>query len=159
MESRKVIALEDVRLMWKNFGGVAKRFNNEGDRNFNVVLSANQAEMLRNEGFNVKTLVPRDDFDDPTPMQLLKVKVSYRFSSPKVMLIAGKVRRMLTEETIGELDYADIQKVDLTIKPSYWTQPGGESGVTAYLNSIYVTLVEDPLASKYPEYQEEEEPF
>lgn len=158
MESRKIITLEDVRMLFKNFSGEARQYNNAGDRNFNVVVNAEQADMLRQEGFRVKELASRDDFDSE-PTYVMKVKVSYRYSEPKVVLIAGRARRMLNEDTIGELDYADVSRVDLTIKPSRWTQANGDSGVTAYLNSLYATLVEDPLAEKYAEMEEEEDPF
>lgn len=157
MANIKIIELDDVRLLFRNFKGEKRKFNNEGDRNFNVVVTPDQARMLRDEGFRVKELASRDDFDD-TPTYVLKVKVSYLYSEPKVVLIAGRARRKLTEETIDELDYADIQTVDLTIKPSRWTQDDGTSGVTAYLNSMYVTLVDDPLERKYAE-EEEEAPF
>lgn len=159
MENRKIVVLENVRLLFKNFRGEARQFNNAGDRNFNAAVSREQADALRGYGFRVKELVPKDDFDSE-PTYTLKVKVSYRYSEPKVVMIAGRTKRLLSEETIDELDYADIQSADLTIKPSYWSQPNGDSGVTAYLNSMYVTLVEDPLAEKYAEQtMMEEAPF
>ena len=156
--SSNIFAIEDAHLIYKNFKGEARRFNNEGDRNFNIDLTDEQAKKLLDAGYNVKTLVSNDP--DTPVRKLLAVKVSYKFYEPKVILISGKVRRMLTEDTIGELDHADIANVDLTVKPSHWTMGDGTSGITAYLNSMYVTLVDDPFAAKYEEQSElEEDPF
>lgn len=156
--ARKLYSVDDATLVYRNFRGEARMYNNEGDRNFNLVLSAEKAAELAEAGFRIKEKPSLDEFEEPRRMMI--VKVSYRFRAPKVVVISGANRYELDEDTIGELDYADIEHVDLTIRPSYWHRPDGSSGVTAYLNSMYVTLTEDPYAEKYAASESSEDiPF
>jgi hypothetical protein len=46
------------------------------------------------------------------------------------------------------LDWVDIINVDLIVRPYAWTV-NQKSGVKAYLQSLYVTIEEDPLEIKY----------
>lgn len=151
--ARKLFNIDDAQLIYRNFRGEARMYNNEGDRNFNLVLTEEQAEELGAAGFRVKVRPANDNFDEPR--RTIVVKVGYKFRPPKIMVISGHNRYELCEETVGELDYADIEHVDLTIRPSYWRRPDGTSGVTAYLNSMYVTLTEDPYAEKYAQADDE----
>jgi hypothetical protein len=54
----------------------------------------------------------------------------------------------LSEKNIGCLDYDNILNCDLRIRPYSWAR-AGRSGVAAYLESMYVTVEDDPLAAKY----------
>ncbi len=51
------------------------------------------------------------------------------------------------------LDWVDIAKVDLTIRPYHWGF-GGKSGIKAYLQTLYITIHEDPLDQKYEHLEE-----
>ena len=53
---------------------------------------------------------------------------------------------------VETLDWVDILNVDLIVRPYEWTV-NGKSGVKAYLQSIYVTIEEDPLELKYSELE------
>ena len=59
----------------------------------------------------------------------------------------------ITEQTVDSLDYVEILNVDLTINPYVW-EVNGNSGVKAYLGTMYVTIAEDPLDAKYEEGEE-----
>lgn len=154
---RKPIVLRNVGVLFRNFSGEARRFNNAGDRNFNASLSPEQAEMLSNLGFNVKTLPARDEYSDET--LLLKVKVSYRYNPPSVKLLTSRATRELDEDTIDILDKISIQHCDISIMPSEWSQSDGRTGVTAYLWSARVTMLEDPLDIDEPVVGDEDCPF
>jgi hypothetical protein len=54
----------------------------------------------------------------------------------------------MKEEDLNILDWADIRKVDLTVRP-YNYNVQGKTGVKAYLKTMYVTIQEDPWESKY----------
>jgi hypothetical protein len=71
------------------------------------------------------------------------------------VVLAGRNRTTLTEETVGSLDWAEITNVDLTISP-FVREDNGEVSVTAYLKTMYVTIDQDPLDAKYAEDPSEE---
>ena len=154
---RKPIVLRNIGVMFRNFTGEARRFNTAGDRNFNAALSADQAEMMAKLGFNIKTLPARDEWSEDT--HLLKVKVSYRYNPPSVKLLTSKATRELDEDTIDILDKISIQHCDISVMPSEWTQSDGRTGVSAYLWSARVTMLEDPLDFDEPVVDDEEVPF
>ena len=60
------LSVENAVIIWTNFEGRATKFNpNGGKRTFALVLTEEVAEMLREEGWNVKTREGRDEGDDP----------------------------------------------------------------------------------------------
>lgn len=142
-------------IFYTNFKGAAGPYNNEGERNFNVILEGDALKQALAYGMNVKTTKPRDGFD---PVSYIKVNIGYKFRAPIAMLINSQVKRSLTEQTIGVLDDYEYTNVDIVIRPNHWRRPNGESGVNAYLQAIYATVVEDPFVSKYydiPEIESE----
>ena len=156
----RLLNIENARLMFKNFAGEATKYNRAGARNFCVVIEDPElAEHLKADGWNIKTLKAREDGDN----DILYLKVNVNFNSarpPKVTLIAGKVRTELTEESIGSLDYADISNVDVSITPYHYELVNGDTGVSGYLKTMWVTIEQDPFASKYAEEEYPgEEPF
>lgn len=143
------ITIEGARIGFKNFSGKEGKFNAAGDRNFCVFLDDDLAQRLSDDGWNVKLLKPRDDEEEPEPY--LQVKVKFGFKPPVVYLVKGEDKQSITklgEDEINILDWADISNVDLIISPYHW-EMGGKSGITAYLKTLYVTIVEDKLAAKY----------
>jgi len=149
------IKIEDGRLIFKNFQGKGNPpYNKEGDRNFGVLLDDELAAQLLDDGWNVKYRPPRPD--DGYQQPWLSVKVKYGKYPPVINLInsSGKIR--LTEETVGQLDWARISKADMIIRPYNYPamndKDGNEirpAGVAAYVQSLYVTIQEDDLAAKY----------
>lgn len=150
----KNISLEGCRLIFRNFSGKEGKFNSEGQRNFGVILPDELALKLANDGWNVKYLQSRDEEEGPTPW--IKVKVSYGNIVPNIYLVTKRNKTLLDEETVKSLDYAEIENVDIIIRPYCWNI-NGKTGITAYVKNMYVTVVEDEFAAKYD--FEEEIPF
>ena len=140
------VLLEDCRIVFRNFTGKETPMNREGDRNFCVLLDPTDAENLLAEGWNIKYLQPREEGDAPQPY--LQVKVMFGKYPPKIVMIAATGKTNLDEASVKNLDWVEIQKADLTIRPYSW-QVNGKEGIKAYLKSLYVTILEDPLELKY----------
>lgn len=152
----RIYEIENAHITYRNFSGEERKYNQKGKRNFNLVLTEEQAKMFTDEGFKVRCQPPREEGGDPR--YLLPVNVGFEYRPPKIVVMNGKHRTEINEDTVNELDYADIDYIDMTIRPYYWNM-GDKSGVKAYLNSMYVTLVEDRFAAKYSEDAVEDMPF
>lgn len=140
------IRIEGARIGFRNFSGEEGRFNPKGRRNFCVFLEEDIAKDMKKEGWNVKWLEPREEGDDP--QAYLQVKVVFGKIPPKIVLVTGRGKTRLDEDTVNILDWAEIQNVDLIIRPYNWEVNGG-TGVSAYIKTMYVTLREDEFESKY----------
>lgn len=158
MEEIKNIKLEGAHIVFRNFAGKQGKFNSAGDRNFCVIIPRDLVGELKAEGWNIKQFKPREDEEEPD--YYLPVKVKYGKISPKIVMVLGKKQTELTEESIDSLDFAEIDNVDLIIRPYSWTMSDGKSGVTAYVKTMYVTIAEDEFSSKYSNDDDDEEiPF
>lgn len=141
------LVIENARLTYRNFAGRAGKYNDEGDRSFGVAIEdPDLAERLAADGWNVHISKPKDPDEEPT--YYISVAVSYRNRAPMITMLTNRQRKTLTEETVSCLDYAEIENVDLVIRPYNW-EAKGDTGVKAYLKSMYVTIEEDELAAKY----------
>lgn len=154
-EPRGVIGIDDARLIFKNFSGRKTDFNNEGDRNFAVIIPDDMADRLREDGWNVKIKQPNNP--DIDPYQYLSVKVKFNDYGPLVKVISGRNQVTFDEEMIGQLDRMDILKVDLDLRPYDWENARFGSGRTAYLQKMYVTQHVDTLGARYAEMEYPEE--
>lgn len=147
------IAIENAHIMFRNFRGEASKFNAAGKRNFCVRLDQDMADRMIDEGWNIKFLRPREEGDEPTPY--IQVTVSFDNIEPNVFTITGRHKNRLNSDTIDILDYAEIENVDLIIRPYNW-EVNGKVGVKAYVKNMYVTLVEDEFADKYADISDED---
>lgn len=145
------VLMEGVRIVFRNFVGKEGQYNREGDRNFAVLLDDTVANAMAEDGWNVKWLKPREDAEeDALPQAYLAVSVNYKGRPPTIVMITDRGRTHLDESSVELLDWADIKNVDLIVSPYEWNV-NGKTGIKAYLQSMYVTIEEDPLAVKYAE--------
>lgn len=143
----KTFQVEDAQLRFRNFSGAEiPPYNREGDRNFCVLLDDKIAKVMAKDGWNVKYLDSREEGVEDTPF--IKVTVSYKNRPPRVVMITSTAKTYLNEESIGVLDWADIKVCDLIARAYEWTV-NGKSGITPYLQTMFVTIEEDALERKY----------
>ena len=143
------LIIEDAKIIFRNFAGKETQYNREGDRNFSVIIEdPDMAAALIEDGWNLKLLKPRDEDDELT--YHLKVDVRMDGNWPAKLFLVNRRGRpnQLDEDTVGQLDRIELDKVDLTINPSKW-EVNGKSGIKAYLRDLYASQVEDTLARKY----------
>lgn len=140
------LIMENARIVFRNFAGVEGMYNREGDRNFCVLLDEDTAQDMIADGWNVKRLKPREDAEVGTAY--IQVSVGFKGRPPRMVMITSKGRIELGEEECVLLDWADMERVDLIVRPYHWNV-NGRTGVKAYLKSIFVTIHEDYLELKY----------
>ncbi len=148
-----VLKFLDVKgecIKFRNFAGKAGNFNNEGDRNFCLILDPRDAVEMAEEGYNIKYLKPKDENDEPKPY--IKVRVGYRNRygepskfPPKVTQYTNAGKTFLDEDSIQNLDWAEIDKADISIRPREY-EPGK---ISAYLKTMNVILMQDDFEDRY----------
>jgi hypothetical protein len=141
------LTIENAKIVYRNFSGAAKTFNAIGLRNFHIVLEPDQAKELEKVGWNVRWPKPRPDGEERNPT--IKVKVRFDNYPPHIVLITKRGRTELDEESVGLLDTAEIESIDLRITGSYNEMETGWKGFTAYLSQMFVTLSENDLMAKH----------
>ena len=141
------INIEGANIIWKNFSGERDKFN-PGKRGFSVVIDdAVMADELRQEGWNIKER-PLQEGADPSEQEwTLPVKLNMNRYT-QVWLIVGNHKTLLDEDTVAQLDVVDFVDCDLSIRPYEW-EMSGRTGITAYVDSMYVTIRENKFAEKY----------
>lgn len=146
MQKLNNIVIEHARIGFRNFAGVPGKYNNAGNKNFCIFFDHDTGATLENDGWNVRWLQPKNEDEEAVPY--LQVAVSFGAYPPNITIVTSKGKTRLEEEDVKMLDWAEIENVDVTIRPYTW-EVNGKSGVKAYLKSLWVTLVEDQFESKY----------
>ena len=144
----EIYEFENCEIIFRNFEGRQAKFNAAGKRNFCLILTDEEAESMSRDGWNVKSTTPKRE-DDPIRHY---IKVNVNMDSripPKIYLIAGRRKTLLTADTVKELDYAEIKNVDAVIYPYHWETDDGKEGLSAYLSKLYVEIIQDRFEEKY----------
>lgn len=79
--------VRNTRILFANFTGAARRFNNEGRRNFHIVIPPEFIPEMEKRGINVHELPPRNDGDAPT----YTVKISVYENADIKMVRGGEI--------------------------------------------------------------------
>ena len=141
------INIEGANIIWKNFSGERDKFN-PGKRGFSVVIDDTvMADELKQEGWNVKERPLQEGADASEQEWTLPVKLNMNRYT-QVWLIVGNHKTLLDEDTVAQLDVVDFVDCDLSIRPYEW-EMSGRTGITAYVDSMYVTIRENKFAEKY----------
>ncbi len=147
----QVINLENAVIGFRNFEGREGPYNKSGERSFAVFLNEETARELADQGWNVK--FPKDQGDRVDPDQdsrnpYLQVSVGFEHFPANVFLISNGKATKLSEQEVAMLDWAELENVDLVIRPYEWSVRG-TTGIKAYLKSGYFTIITDKFAEKY----------
>lgn len=150
---------------WRNFAGGPTRFNKSNtQRFFEIFLTDEEAQRLKDLGWNVKWL---ESTNESEPKQahmkvFINLDVPARFK-PKMWLVRSKGNPLLMDgELISQLDGDNITRAKLQIRPYDWKLDNGTSGRKAMLKQAYFTIEEDEFGAEFyqDEYDGEEEiPF
>lgn len=151
----KKITIRDAQIApykFRNFEGRETEYNRKGDRNFVIFLEKGLAQQLEADGAPISW--KPDRYNEGELRAQMKIHVKYRdrkgnaMIPPKVVLVTKKNNTQLTEETIGMLDSAEIEKCDLVLTQyANGASMGPENSVA--LKTMYVTLSEDEFADEY----------
>lgn len=159
--AKRQVEFEDAKIIWRNFEGKAGEFNDEGEREFHIVIpDMEMAQQLIDDvnedgvGWNVRIRAPKIEGD--MPFITLKVKVNFNDRGPKVFLESDGRKIRLTEDTIKRLDFIDIKSCDIRLNPSDRTVRG-TSYRTAYLDAMWVVQEVDKYESRFAEEEYPEE--
>lgn len=144
------------QLIFRNFEGVANRYNNPGDRNFCLIIDEELASELEAKGFTIKRTKGDGDYD---PVQYIKIKIGYTRKDgtdnpypPKIFKIDAAGMRMLDKTNVKLLDGSRLSNVDLEFSASpYEDRDTGVTKYSAYLKSLYATIEESALEREYNE--------
>ena len=112
-------------------------------RTTGVLIPNDLAEEMKEEGWNIKYLKPRDPQDEP--QAFLTVKCKFGKIKPTIYICTEHGKTLLDEDSVESIDYAEIRDVDIVIRP-YEYEPGC---ISAYIKTMYVNIVEDVFADKY----------
>jgi hypothetical protein len=146
-DDRKTVLIENAHIIFPNFAGRESQYNQAGARNFCVLLDPELANDMAEDGWNVKSLKPRDEED----VEQAYIQVSAKYDKgqpPRIVLISSQGRTDIGEHEVEMLDWVEMSNIDLIFRAYPWSV-NGKSGIKAYLKSAFITLEEDALESKY----------
>lgn len=142
---RANLFLENVRIGFRNFEGREGRYNAEGKRNFVIFLDNETAARLEEQGWNIHWPKPTENDTENEKNPFLKVRVNFNWKGLKIVMIVNGKPEFLDEDTVGVLDTAELENVDVSVSP-YEYEPGK---ISASLASIYATVKTDEFMAKY----------
>ena len=143
--------IENARIGYKNFSGKEGKYNAAGNRTFSVFIDdSDAAQQLMADGWNLKVRNKKDVEAGEEPKYHIPVSVKYGsdYYKPRIFQISSAGKVLLTEDTVGLLDYSIFENVDLSLRPYEW-EVNGTSGIKAYVDEMYVTIQEGVFANKY----------
>ena len=138
-----------ISLKTRNFSGRKDQFNRDGNRKFTIVLEdQEQFEFFAQRGVNVKIR----QFEDTNSGEIRDVgfiKVAVNLHSqypPKIYVVNQNGPTELDESTIGSLDDAYIEKVNviLNVGRPYTIPNGGGEGRSLFLSELVATIGQAP---------------
>ena len=135
------LEVRNAHIFWTNFSGKENRFGHSA-KTFNLAISEEMAKELDARGWRVRDVDQKDDDEEVIgKLYFVNIKVNMESGFPPIVTLfseyKGKKSRVaLTNETIGELDRADILDADCIINP--YESPNFPGKVTGYLRKLNI---------------------
>ena len=171
--SRNLLEIANAQIIFRNFSGREKTaivngrqkvVNDQGKRNFTVILDPEKSEIYWNGervtnpdfgqelaeiGYNV-SVKPGKEEGEPAQYRL-PVAITYESSiAPKLYLISRGKKVLMDAAMVDSLDYADLLKVDIAINNGRpYENNNGKTMVKAWCNEGYFTIAQSRFASEY----------
>lgn len=142
-----ILEIDEARIVYRNFSGTPGKFNANGERSFAIVIPEEYADGLEADGWHVKRRPAAEEGEEPFNTLPVKVKYTERMR-PTIYLDDGENIKQISEEVINMIDDLNISSVDMDIRPYHWTMAAGNSGITAYLQSMCVHFTPDRFARR-----------
>jgi len=139
---RPTFTLENAQVIYPNLEGRVSEYNKEGKKGFAIVLPEDFADKLLRDGWHVNRTEPREEGEPSIPF--INIKVNFKQKPPRVVMVTSTGPVPLNERSVGVLDDADIEYVDLTCIGNPW-----ERGLSCYLQKAFFVINEDVLDQKY----------
>lgn len=161
---KEFLIIEDAHIMFPNFRGIPDQYTVKGHRHFCVELPEDIANELAEAGWNIKHTNPKKEEYQSVPYTDINIQWNYEKNKlPVVTFITSGNETEVDEELVGDLDKAEIERIDLAIDPSYWKRQDGSWGIKGYVKTLDAYLYEDPIRRRRAERQraarEAEVPF
>lgn len=144
----------------KNFQGTAEN-DRFGDprRKFTVQVPNHLSDQLRALGYNVKTtlVTPEEMAEGKEPLSLLKVSVddvtkdenTGAYKGPNITIIQGALSERLTNATMGLLDNAHVENLDVEIRAWEYNPKEAPDMFSARLVTLVAVIRPNLLRDKY----------
>ena len=147
---------------WRNFSGAATQVKpNNTDRSFNIFLTDEEAMILKNEGYNVKTRVSENP-SEPA-LNYLEIFIKYDRRFPRLLPKVLQTRPtgapiLLPEDLLYQLDTYEIARAKIKVRAYDW-EYNRKHGRKAMLSKMYVTIYQDDFDKEYYPDDDESLPF
>ena len=144
------INITEGQIAYSNFAGRPTPYKPEGGvRTVTFVMPENIVDDLMRDGWKVR----KQEFEDGSYRYLLEATFLFRtregkLRDPKIFIVKKDGFIHVTEEIADTLDHAEIVSADAVIG-AYYYDYAGKQGIKAYINSLYLTIKENPIDEKY----------
>lgn len=149
----KVTDVTRSDIKFSNFAGKETDYNDYGNRNFNLKLTHDQAELLREVGVGVAEGRQKEDGTFWDPMVKVNVKYNHyddgRVTGPSITRYFSEGGCVpIDESLVHELDSDDYESMAMVLAP-YLSKKSRTGLKTLYLRELNYMMEIDPLAGIY----------
>jgi len=159
------IVIENAKFVYNpNFEGREERFNEAGDRYFNVRIPDNIVQAVEKDGWNVKWTKPSKT---ASPQQAaehvaepyLEVAIGFKYRPANISVWEDGKETLLTVDeahgidTVKLVDKMQFETFDVVIRGRNWENDNG-CGIKAWLQTFVGVVETDDIQRKYARMRE-----